>query len=187
MRVTCTIRQQLGVRVRQIFKKLKSRDIKRYQPINIQKFPVMSQPAFSRKLIWNCQKDGCYAMQRFSKLVSLLMITLLQNKISVLDAIKRHGVTTQVARNLLHKAGIQKFVAAWQGAMPKVESTPTIRNDWGKKREWMRNKLRQIEWCYSPFRTAHESWHNLTKEKIIESKAAKAIQKYVDDSYQNPI
>lgn len=137
MRVTCTIRQQLGVRVRQIFTKLKSRDIKRYQPINIQKFPVMSQPPFSRKLIWNCQKDGC----------------------------------------------IEKFVAVWQGAMPKVEPTPTIRNDCGKKKEWMRNKLRKIEWCNSQFRTAQESWHDLTKEKIVESKAAKAIQKYVDECY----
>ena len=35
MRETRTRRQKLGIRVRQIFKKLKSRDIKRYQPINI--------------------------------------------------------------------------------------------------------------------------------------------------------
>ena len=35
MRETRTIRQKLSIRVRQIFNKLKGRDIKRYQPINI--------------------------------------------------------------------------------------------------------------------------------------------------------
>ena len=29
--------------------------------------------------------------------------------------------------------------------------------------------------------------HDLTKEKLVESKAAKAIQKKIDNSYLNPI
>ena len=33
------------------------------------------------------------------------------------------------------------------------------------KNEWLRNNLRKIVWCNSPFRTAQESWHDLTKEK----------------------
>ena len=114
------------------------------------------------------------------------MITWLQKNISVLDAIKRYGVTMQVARNKLHKAAIEKSLQRDKARCQKQNQLLKFATI-AAKNEWLRNNLRKIVWCNSPFRTAQESWHDLTKEKIVESKAAKAIQKYVDDAYQNPI
>ena len=132
----------------------------------------MPQPAFSRKLIWNCQKDGCYATQGFSKLVSLFMITWLQKNISVLDAIKRYGVTMQVARNKLHKAAIEKSLQRDKARCQKQNqllkfATIAVKN------EWMRNNLQKIVWCNSPFRTAQESWHDWQKRKLLKAKPPK--------------
>jgi len=102
------------------------------------------------------------------------MITWLQKNISVLDAINRHGVTTQVARNKLHKEAIENSLQRDKARCQKQNqllkfATIAVKN------EWMRNNLRKIVWRNSPFRTAQESWHDLTKEKIVEGKAAKTV------------
>ena len=61
------------------------------------------------------------------------MITLLQKNISVLDAIKRYGVTMQVARNKLHKAAIEKSLQRDKAPMSKGEPSSKIRSDCGQK------------------------------------------------------
>lgn len=38
------------------------------------------------------------------------------------------------------------------------------------KNEWLRNNLRKIVSCNSPFRTAQESWHDWQKRKLLKAK-----------------
>ena len=82
----------------------------------------------------------------------------------------------KVARNKLHKAKIENSLQRDKARCQKQNQLLKFATI-AAKNEWMWNNLRKIVWCNSPFRTAQESWHDLTKEKIVESKAAKAIQK----------